>query len=194
MHSFRDRFFRFMEGATALRGLQDGLQIVIYAVYLLLVIINFFARSRIVNGLELLLIAYMLFRILSKNIPARENEGRRVSEFLYKTHGTHFVFGRQTHKTEAAEKPFKKNVKRTRNTFTVNVPRAARRFACRAKKANTAYCARAAATNSLSNAADKNNRYTYSLKSTGVLLCRVFNLLRPAPKWNSRRRCVYKRR
>ena len=85
MHSFRDRFFRFMEGRYGLRGLQDGLQIVIYAVYLILVIINFFARSRIVNGLELLLIAYMLFRILSKNIPARENEGRRVSEFLYKT-------------------------------------------------------------------------------------------------------------
>lgn len=41
MHSFRDRFFRFMEGRYGLRGLQDGLQIVIYAVYLILVIINF---------------------------------------------------------------------------------------------------------------------------------------------------------
>ena len=84
MHSFRDRFFRFMEGRYGLRGLQDGLQIVLYAAYFVLVLINFFARSRIVNGLELLLIAYMLFRILSKNIPARENEGRQVSEFLYK--------------------------------------------------------------------------------------------------------------
>lgn len=84
MHNFRDRFFRFMEGRYGIRGLQDGLQIVLYAAYFVLVLINFFARSRIVNGLELLLIAYMLFRILSKNIPARENEGRAVTEFFYK--------------------------------------------------------------------------------------------------------------
>lgn len=111
MYGLRDRFYRFMEGRYGMSGLQDGLQVLLYAVYFVLVVINFFARSRIVNGLELLLIAYMLFRILSKNIPARENEGRVITAFFYKTRDA-FRFRQANAQEKSRQKAIQKERKK----------------------------------------------------------------------------------
>ena len=46
MNGFRYKFYRFMEGRYGLRALQDPMQILIYAVYLLLVLIQFFTNAR----------------------------------------------------------------------------------------------------------------------------------------------------
>lgn len=109
MNGFRDRFFRFMEGRYGLRGARDMLQIVLYGVYLVLVISNLFARSRIIYGIEWLIIGYSLFRILSKNIPARENESRIVSLWVYKIRDA-FRF----QKANAEERKHKRAVKKER--------------------------------------------------------------------------------
>lgn len=84
MHSVFDRFYRLMEGRYGLRGLSDHMQILLVAVYFLLAIVNVFARSRIVGALEMLVLIYTLFRVFSKNIPARENENRIVTAWGYK--------------------------------------------------------------------------------------------------------------
>lgn len=84
MRSVFDRFYRLMEGRYGLRGLSDNMQILLVAVYFLLAIVNVFARSRIVGALEMLVLIYTLFRVFSKNIPARENENRIVTAWGYK--------------------------------------------------------------------------------------------------------------
>lgn len=84
LNGFRNKLFRFLEGRYGLRGISDSVQIVLCCVYLLLVVINVFARSRIISALLLVLLGYTLFRVLSKNIPARENEDRVVREWLYR--------------------------------------------------------------------------------------------------------------
>ncbi|MGN0572011.1 MAG: hypothetical protein ACI4K9_07510 [Candidatus Fimenecus sp.] len=84
MRGIRDRFFRFMEGRYGLRGLSDNMQILLVAVYFILALVNIFARSRIVGALETLILLYTLFRVLSKNILARENENRVITAWGYK--------------------------------------------------------------------------------------------------------------
>ncbi len=84
MNDWRSRFFRFMEGRYGLRGLSDNMQILLVAVYFLVAIVNVFARSRIIGILQTALLLYTLFRVLSKNIPARENENRIVTAWKYK--------------------------------------------------------------------------------------------------------------
>lgn len=84
MRGIRDRFFRFMEGRYGLRALGDNVQILLFAVYFLLAVVNVFARSRIVGFLEMLILLYTLFRVLSKNTLARENENRAVTAWGYK--------------------------------------------------------------------------------------------------------------
>ncbi|MGN0559900.1 MAG: hypothetical protein ACI4K8_02470, partial [Candidatus Fimenecus sp.] len=66
------------------RGLSDHMQILLVAVYFLLALVNVFTRSRIVGALEMLVLIYTLFRVFSKNIPARENENRIVTAWGYK--------------------------------------------------------------------------------------------------------------
>lgn len=84
MRGFRDNFYRFFEGRYGLRALSDAPQFALAIVYLVLVIINFFARSRVINLIEWAFIVTTIFRMLSKNIPARENEDRKIREFLYR--------------------------------------------------------------------------------------------------------------
>ncbi len=84
MNDWRSRFFRFMEGRYGLRGLSDNMQILLVAVYFLVALVNIFARSRIIGILQTALLLYTLFRVLSKNIPARENENRIVTAWKYK--------------------------------------------------------------------------------------------------------------
>lgn len=73
-----------MEGRYGLRALQDAFQILIYAVYLILVLTQFITRLRIISLFEVLLIIWTLCRVLSKNIPAREREARAVYTFYCK--------------------------------------------------------------------------------------------------------------
>lgn len=84
MRGFLEKFYRFMEGRYGLRALQDAFQILIYAVYLILVLTQFITRLRIISLFEVLLIIWTLCRVLSKNIPAREREARAVYTFYCK--------------------------------------------------------------------------------------------------------------
>lgn len=84
MYGFRNKLNRFLEGRYGLRGISDSVQIVICCVYLLLVVINVFARSRIISAILLVLLGLTLFRVLSKNILKRENEDRAVREWLFR--------------------------------------------------------------------------------------------------------------
>lgn len=84
MNGFREKFFRFMEGRYGLRGLSDNMQFLLVAVYFLVALINVFARTRVLGIIGSLLLLYALFRVLSKNIPARENENRIVTAWKYK--------------------------------------------------------------------------------------------------------------
>lgn len=84
MRSILDRFYRLMEGRYGLRGLSDNMQILLVAVYFLLALVNVFARTRIIGAIEMLVLIYTLFRVFSKNIPARETENRAVTAWGYK--------------------------------------------------------------------------------------------------------------
>ncbi len=83
MNGFRGKLFRFFEGRYGLRGLSDTVQIVLCCVYFVLAIVNVFARTRILSAVMLLILGITLFRMLSKNIPARENEDRVLREWLF---------------------------------------------------------------------------------------------------------------
>lgn len=84
MRGFRDSFYRFFEGRYGMRALSDAPQFLLAGIYLILVIINFFARSRIINLIEWAFILTTIFRMLSKNIPARENEAQKITALLYR--------------------------------------------------------------------------------------------------------------
>lgn len=84
MNDFHSRFLRFMEGRYGLRGLRDFMQITLYVVYFLLAVLRMFVPSPVIFVIQWLVIAYSLFRILSKNIPARENESRIMGIWLFK--------------------------------------------------------------------------------------------------------------
>lgn len=84
MNGFKGRIFRFMEGRYGLRGLSDNMQILLVVLYFALALVNVFARSRIVGAIEMLVLLYTLFRVLSQNIPARENENRLVTVWVHK--------------------------------------------------------------------------------------------------------------
>lgn len=116
MRGIRDRFFRFMEGRYGLRGLSDTVQILLVAAYFLLAVVNVFARSRIIGFLEMLILLYTLFRVLSKNTLARENENRAVTAWGCKLRDA-FQQGQmhtQQHKQARAEKKAARAVQKER--------------------------------------------------------------------------------
>ena len=84
MRGFRDRFYQFFEGRYGMRALSDTPQFVLAAVYLVLVLINMFARSRVINAIELVFIGITLFRMFSKDIPRREREHQKTREILFR--------------------------------------------------------------------------------------------------------------
>lgn len=116
MYGFRNRLNRFLEGRYGLRGISDSVQIVIYFVYLLLVVVNWFARSRIISALLLVLLGITLFRVLSKNTFRRENEDRAVREWLFRMRDFFQNQGRQAEirKGERAAKKEKRAVEKER--------------------------------------------------------------------------------
>lgn len=84
MNGLRDSFYRFMTGRYGLRALRDMPQLILFGCYFVLVVINLFVRADILRIFQLLILGYTLFRMLSKNIPARENENRIVSAWVFK--------------------------------------------------------------------------------------------------------------
>lgn len=69
---FRDKLIRFMYGRYGVDALYKGL----LGLYVILLIVNIFVRSYIITVALALVIAYAIFRMLSKNHIARAKENR----------------------------------------------------------------------------------------------------------------------
>lgn len=79
------KFFQFMQGRY---GGNDGLNIGLMAIYLVLIVLRTFIRNGIVGYIIYLMsmavLIYSLFRMFSKNIPARLEENAKFMRFWYK--------------------------------------------------------------------------------------------------------------
>lgn len=79
------KFFQFMQGRY---GGNDGLNIGLMAIYLVLAILKTFIRNSFVEWiiyvLSMAVLIYSVFRMLSRNIPARQAENARFMRFWYK--------------------------------------------------------------------------------------------------------------
>ena len=69
---FRERIAAFMYG----RNGADALGNTCFILYFALFIINLFVRSFIISGIQILILAYVFFRMMSKNIYRRQKENR----------------------------------------------------------------------------------------------------------------------
>ncbi len=67
---FRERFFRFMSGRYG----SDSLNRALLILYMILIVINLFLGSWILFILELALVIYLFFRMMSRNLYARRRE------------------------------------------------------------------------------------------------------------------------
>ena len=74
---FREKLARFFYGRYGVDELYYGL----FALWGVLLVINIFARSGVIAILELVPLGLMLFRSLSKNIPARRRENEVFLRF-----------------------------------------------------------------------------------------------------------------
>ena len=74
---FRDKLIRFFYGRYGVDELYYGL----FALWIVLLAVNIFARSAVIYLLELVPVGWMLFRSLSKNIPARRKENEVFLRF-----------------------------------------------------------------------------------------------------------------
>ena len=79
------KFFQFMQGRY---GGNDGLNIGLMAIYLVLAILKTFIRNSFVEWiiyvLSMAVLIYSVFRMFSKNIPARQAENAKFMRFWYK--------------------------------------------------------------------------------------------------------------
>ena len=74
---FRDKFNRFMQGRNGF----DLFCKYLFILYIILWIVNIFVRSTIINIIMLAIFAYMVFRVLSKNIYRRRWECYYIEKF-----------------------------------------------------------------------------------------------------------------
>lgn len=74
---FRDKLIRFMYGRYGTDDMYKGLLIL----YVILLLVNIFARSYIVTVLMTAVIVYAIFRMMSKNHIARAKENRAYLKF-----------------------------------------------------------------------------------------------------------------
>lgn len=72
MMKYMEKFRKFMEKRYGV----DSLYIFLFQLYIVLMILNMWFHSRIVTILELLIIYWMFYRVLSKNIWARQKENQ----------------------------------------------------------------------------------------------------------------------
>lgn len=70
MNGFFSKFQQFMMGRNGL----DRFCYFLFAVYALLVVVNIFVHSLILYIIELIIAAYIIFRVLSKSIYKRQKE------------------------------------------------------------------------------------------------------------------------
>ena len=75
--SFYERIARFMYG----RNGSDDICRIIMILCTVLIVVNLFFRSFIISAIELALIAYATFRMLSKNVVKRRQENQKYKSF-----------------------------------------------------------------------------------------------------------------
>ena len=86
--NWRDRLNRFMYGRYG----QDQFSRFLLVVCLILLLLSFFVRIPLLSILVLLLLGYVYFRMLSRNVTARYAENQKYLEFKDKVMG---LFGRR---------------------------------------------------------------------------------------------------
>lgn len=74
---FREKLARFFYGRYLTYG-TDRMTVVLFAVCILLSIVNLFLGSIIIHLLETAIFVYAVWRLFSKNIYARQKENRKV--------------------------------------------------------------------------------------------------------------------
>jgi hypothetical protein len=75
---FEDKIRNFMNGRYG----PDELYVYLFLIYIALLIINLFVRSRILNFTSLIVVVYMFYRFFSKNIYSRTNENQSIKNEL----------------------------------------------------------------------------------------------------------------
>lgn len=79
--NFKYKFMQFMSGRYG----TDNLFYVLFAAAALIYIINWFVRSLILQIVIWAILAYALFRVLSRNVTARKKENKALTNFAFKT-------------------------------------------------------------------------------------------------------------
>lgn len=78
--SIRERFTSFMAGRYGI----DRLYYFLLAICLILIVINLFANSYIIQLIESVLFAYAIYRVLSKNVYKRQQENEKFIKITKK--------------------------------------------------------------------------------------------------------------
>jgi 1,4-dihydroxy-2-naphthoate octaprenyltransferase len=77
---FRERLARFMAGRYGIDRLYHFLLVICFV----LIVINLFARHFLISFLELVILAYAAFRVLSRNIYKRQQENLKFMKLMEK--------------------------------------------------------------------------------------------------------------
>lgn len=80
MRGFRERMYRFMQGRYG----TDSLNKFLFAIYIALYIVNLFLYNLIIAFVEIALMVWMFFRILSRNIYKRRAENEKFLKITKK--------------------------------------------------------------------------------------------------------------
>ena len=80
MRYLRERLYRFMIGRYG----TDSLNNFLFAIYIILFLINLFVPTLIVALLETVLVVWMFFRLLSRNIYKRRMENEKFLKMMKK--------------------------------------------------------------------------------------------------------------
>ena len=98
MNNFRMRYAEFMRG----RNGTDELYIAAIAVYLLLIVINVFVRSRILSAVAWIIFILAMFRFFSKDTYRRQAENQKFLQIVDKI--KNFSFKRDTYEVKPKKK------------------------------------------------------------------------------------------
>lgn len=128
--SFRERVARFMMGRNGI----DALYHVSVVLSFLLIIINIFVQSFVISLIELFLICYAVFRVLSRNVYKRQRENMLWLKFVGKIRGAFSLIkskhrDRKTHvykKCPSCKSTLR--LPRRPGTHTARCPRCSHRF------------------------------------------------------------------
>lgn len=128
--SFKDRLIGFMYG----RNGSDTLGIAFFVLYFVLFFINIFTRSLILFFIELAIIVYVFFRMMSRNVYRRQAENRWFCSIGRKIKGRFSLFksewrDRKTHvyyKCPHCKKTLR--LPKIKGKHTVNCPLCHNRF------------------------------------------------------------------